>query len=222
MSDPVLVTGCDGFIGRHLCSRLRSLGIDFVGMDRVAFPFPKKVSHVYHLAGVSSIAAGERDPDACLNSHIGSYCVLMGLFDPKLITVAGSYLEYTDDDSVYVRAKRLASSAAIANGSRVVRLANVFGAGGHGIVDKWLSGGPRVVWTYGGKCSQLNFVHVNHAVQCLLDGVNAYGIWTSMFDIAEAFGPFTTECGPVINTPFMCGGGLNVFDYIKDRLHERS
>src|SRR6266545_3254080 len=67
--DRVLVTGASGFIGRHLASRLESIGKVVVRVSRVVgiditrddLPF-NDVGHVFHAAGRTGVVDAWKDP----------------------------------------------------------------------------------------------------------------------------------------------------------------
>ncbi|MDF2234811.1 NAD-dependent epimerase/dehydratase family protein [Albimonas sp. CAU 1670] len=78
----ILVTGASGLIGRHLCARFERAGIAFRPFDHARTPEedirdPDRFAQalegatgVVHLAAVSRVVWGERDPDLCWRTNV--------------------------------------------------------------------------------------------------------------------------------------------------------
>lgn len=82
----LLITGSKGLIGSALCNDLRLLGIEVLGLDIRWSPehseygdvlnfqlingLAKKVDGIVHLAGVSRVIFGERNPDLCWKTNV--------------------------------------------------------------------------------------------------------------------------------------------------------
>jgi UDP-glucose 4-epimerase len=87
----ILITGAAGLIGRHLCSRLESEGVDFRRFDirihsaqDIRDPFALRsalegVTGVVHLAAVSRVAWAQDDPDLCRATNVTSVELLVDL-----------------------------------------------------------------------------------------------------------------------------------------------
>lgn len=85
MSYRILVTGSEGLIGTALCAALEARGEDVVGLDLVALGEHRgdvrDLQHVrntiagcdgvVHLAAVSRVIWGERDPERCRSTNVG-------------------------------------------------------------------------------------------------------------------------------------------------------
>ncbi len=91
MKGPILVTGSAGMLGRALGLRLAGAGVGLRGLDRVGMGScrgdvrdPEAVARamagcrgVVHLAAVSRVGWGERDPAECLATNVeGTRCVV--------------------------------------------------------------------------------------------------------------------------------------------------
>ena len=78
----LLVTGAAGLIGRHFCARLTEAGVDYRPFDLRLHPLQdvrsqlslvealRDVEGVVHLAAVSRVIWGERDPNACFATNV--------------------------------------------------------------------------------------------------------------------------------------------------------
>jgi nucleoside-diphosphate-sugar epimerase len=109
----ILVTGSAGLIGKHLCARLRLAGMDFRQFDIRHCPDQdiqnrewlqkalEDVTGVVHLAAVSRVIWGERDPANCLSTNVTA---LRGL-----VEMLGSrrWLIFASSREVYGMASRL-------------------------------------------------------------------------------------------------------------------
>lgn len=111
----ILVTGSAGLIGRHLCVRLTSAGIAFRRFDIGHSPEQdicnrqsleealKDVTGVVHLAAVSRVIWGERDPANCLRTNVTAVESLVDL------SASGSrpWIVFASSREVYGIADRL-------------------------------------------------------------------------------------------------------------------
>ena len=156
----ILVTGSEGLIGRHLCARLAAAGIDYRGFDlrtdqdirdsQTLTQALEGVTGVVHLAAVSRVIWGEREPELCWATNAGGVrnvleAARQSARAPWLISASSrevygqpDALPATDDCplrpvNIYGRSKaegeRLVAEARSA-GFRActIRLSNVFGS----------------------------------------------------------------------------------------------
>lgn len=78
----VLVTGSNGFLGKNLVKRLKSLGIDTIciskpcSLDRFN---QKNLDTIFHLGGPCSIIQFNKDPFDCVQNTINSFLTVLGL-----------------------------------------------------------------------------------------------------------------------------------------------
>lgn len=160
------VTGSEGLIGTALCARLRSEGHNVTGFDH-ARPrgtvdygdildatalrqFADGCDGIVHLAGVSRVVWGERDPELCMRTNSeGTRTVLdsaLRAAAPPFVLIASSREVYgelltlpaTEDAplrpiNVYGRSKAQAEEHALAARARglataVLRFSNVYGS----------------------------------------------------------------------------------------------
>src|ERR1700690_4226336 len=118
----VLVTGSNGFIGKHLCRRLHADGFTVIGYDKEVDAESQhaeyethlgeigasdwvvsthKPDFVFHLAAISHLAKCDNDPEEAINTNvIGIANLLLALGDcadesyQPTIVVAGCGEEY--------------------------------------------------------------------------------------------------------------------------------
>ncbi len=111
----ILVTGAEGLIGRRLCARLRGEGLEVRAFDlkrslhedirdRASLAAAlKDVEGVIHLAAISRVAWGERDPALCQATNVEALQALVEL------SLAGSrpWLIFASSREVYGHPGRL-------------------------------------------------------------------------------------------------------------------
>ncbi len=159
----ILITGSAGLVGAALCEALVLAGHRVVGLDLLAIGAekgdvrdPARVRKALqgcdgavHLAGVSRVVSGERDPELCWDTNVHGLANLIGaleqhVFPPWLIFASSrevygdaECLPVTEDASlrpvnVYARSKvegEMLVAQAAGRGLRtsIVRLSNVYG-----------------------------------------------------------------------------------------------
>ena len=69
MPDRILVTGGNGFIGKHLVERLRAAG-PYVGVMDVDCDENMQWDGIVHLAAMSRVSLAERNPVKCIEANI--------------------------------------------------------------------------------------------------------------------------------------------------------
>jgi nucleoside-diphosphate-sugar epimerase len=86
----ILVTGAEGLIGRHICAVMKAAGVDYRPFDIRRSSFEdvrnseavtaalKGVRGIIHLAAVSRVAWGERDPGLCEAVNVRALQGLLG------------------------------------------------------------------------------------------------------------------------------------------------
>jgi nucleoside-diphosphate-sugar epimerase len=152
LSTTLLVTGSEGLIGTALCAALRAAGHTVRGLDlRATTPEdvrnPGDLSRamhgcqmVVHLAAVSRVIDGERDPDGCWATNVVGTRNVLDAADGRRVLFASSREVYGEQDrlpvhetdalkpmNVYGRAKVAAEEMVLARAGAVVRLSNVYG-----------------------------------------------------------------------------------------------
>ncbi|MFO0577959.1 MAG: NAD(P)-dependent oxidoreductase [Polyangia bacterium] len=163
----IAITGSEGLIGRHLCSALRQRGVEVLRIDRalphgssgraeleadnvsdVLQPLLDGCDGVVHLAAVSRVVWGQRDPALCLRTNVeGTRAVVQAALRSRVrpwVLLASSREVYGDaarlpvrEDAplqplnVYARSKVDAEACVLACRpalrTAIVRLSSVYG-----------------------------------------------------------------------------------------------
>ena len=156
----ILVTGSNGFIGKHLCKALATdhevVPYD-IGKTFVKGPF----DGIIHLAAISRVSEAEKDPVACLQANLILTATLLAS-EPKWFIFASTFEKPTN---VYGFSKRAAEDYIKLRASKYIiyRLSNVYGPGM--AQDKLL---PRLARGDVGKIDDgvLPFEHIPVSVVC--------------------------------------------------------
>lgn len=136
MSYKVLVTGAEGFIGKHFCQMLKHHKIPYLGMDKksggdilTAMSFPAKITHVIHFAALKTVSLGETRPYQFIETNIyGTQRILEWYPDARIVNISSSAAE--ECKSIYGITKRTAELLGDRHAKCLnVRLYNVFGEG---------------------------------------------------------------------------------------------
>jgi nucleoside-diphosphate-sugar epimerase len=153
-----------GFIGRHLGRRLDGnyIGIDLrQGKDILTCDLPD-ADRVYHLAANTAAA----DPEFVRSAEVNIMGTLRLLYryGNRLVLASSSMVNYPH--TPYAISKRAAEDYAAHVGAAIVRFPNVFGAGGHSVVDKF--GAAAIAEVRGTGEQMRTYAHVSVAVDALL------------------------------------------------------
>lgn len=165
----VLVTGHLGFVGRHLCEELDRRG-DFIigidvkeGADILACGLPD-VDRVFHLAAQTNAQSDDAAFDASVNI-MGSIRI-MDRYREKAVMASSSMACYPV--TPYGISKKALEDYAAFFGSSVVRFCNLFGPGGHSVVDKFREAEDRIS-IFGSGDQVRTYAPVSDAVEALLN-----------------------------------------------------
>lgn len=133
----VLVTGHRGFVGGHLCKRLGDVvGIDLKdGEDILTADLPE-VDRVYHLAANTDAQCADVAADARVN--IMGTLRLLERYGDRVVFASSSMVAYPV--TPYGISKLAAERYCRMYGAAVVRFCNLFGAGGHSVIDRFREG----------------------------------------------------------------------------------
>ena len=208
MDGPILITGSEGLVGRALRAALSACGADVAGLDlrgpcgedgdvRDAQRVRDAVAGcrgIVHLAAVSRVVWGERDPQGCRDVNVGGLRnVLEGALDPARrpwLIFASSREVYGQPDclpvtedaplrpvNVYGRCKAEGERLVAAAGDRglraaVVRLSNVYGSP-HDHADRVLPAFARAAvrgsaLRVEGEAHVFDFTHLDDTVRGIL------------------------------------------------------
>lgn len=134
-----LVTGSDGFIGRHLCRMLREDGHEVVTMDKksgedvVVCVLPYGMDRVFHLAAQTDARCKDALIDA--RDNVMSAVRVMQRYGDKVVFSSSSAVNSLI--SPYSISKLAGEHYAKLFGSGVVRFCNIYGSGGRSFFDKF-------------------------------------------------------------------------------------
>lgn len=135
----VLVTGSDGFIGKHLTKMLQAEGYEVVGLDiktgnDVVFcALPSDVGRVFHLAAQTDARTNDGLGDA--RDNILSAVRIMHAYGDKVVYPSSSAVNYLT--TPYAISKKAGEMYAKLYGCGVVRFCNIYGAGGRSFIDRY-------------------------------------------------------------------------------------
>lgn len=164
----VLVTGHLGFVGTHLVRALNARG-DLVhgldlkdGHDINGALMPRKVDRVYHLAAQVDAQTENARLDAWTNIF-GTLRVLK-YYGAKVVLASSSMVNYPD--TPYAISKRAAEDYARMYGASVVRFCNLYGEGGHSVIDVFREAEELTIFGDGNQLR--SYAPVEAAVAALL------------------------------------------------------
>lgn len=201
----VLVTGSEGFIGGHLVKMLQRLGwtsppVELVQIDLRTPRRSRDIRYhnklddvrlVYHLAAVSD--ARSEDVYEMMDVNVAGTARLAKMYGPKMIFISSRMARL--ENSPYAVSKRAAEAACHLYGSTIVRLPNVFGAGGHSVVDVFRKHAiDGTVATINGDGEQLReYISVERALDEIVaaapscEPLNVSGMRMTVNDVAAFF-----------------------------------
>ncbi len=164
----ILVTGSDGFIGKHLVWRLVGLRYDVVGLDVksgndiLTCDLPD-ADLVFHLAAQTDATSADIEADARVN--------IMGLL--RVLTRYGDKVVFASSTATYDAKTPYAISKLTGEhycelyGASVVRLCNVFGDGGHSVIERFAQ--DETLTIYGDGQQVRTYSPVESAVDLFVD-----------------------------------------------------
>lgn len=139
----VIVTGAEGYLGKELCNKLKSLGIDIYRIDKKLGIGIETITDledadvVIHLAGVSRRSMGEQNPKKCFRSNIMDTvhlceCVMAKEKKPRMVYI--SSIDADKGDQAYGVSKLCAERICLYYQSKglniiILRLPSIIGKG---------------------------------------------------------------------------------------------
>lgn len=167
----VLVTGSKGFIGQHLVRELKErypeweiTECDLKDGKDAGDEFTDEYSIIYHLAAMTDVEECEADPEKCRETNALLLKKMLTSF--KGLFIFTSTVAAQKPNSVYGKSKLDGEGFVKQYKNHIIfRLANVYGPGGHGVINKFLEANPI---TINGDGSQTrDFIHVDEVVSYL-------------------------------------------------------
>jgi UDP-glucose 4-epimerase len=176
-----LVTGADGFIGVHLIAALARRGHTVTttvlaahDLRLVGPPTDPRPDVIFHLAAQTSVQASLEDPVADAETNIiGTLRILAAAEQANAHVVFASTAAATEPiDSPYGLSKRAAERYCFLSSptATILRFANVYGPGGHGVVSIFarLAARDAPATIYGDGRQTRDFIHVDDVVGALI------------------------------------------------------
>lgn len=169
----VLVTGSEGFIGGHLVEALLSDGHEVVGVDRktgldIASCELPHADLVFHLAAQTDATSTDAYSDAQTNV-MGLLRILM-CYRSAVVFASSAMVDHPV--TPYAVAKLAGEKYCAIYGASVVRLCNVFGPGGHSVIDRFAS--EETLTVYGSGLQTREYAHVAQAVSLFMQEIREH------------------------------------------------
>ena len=191
----VLVTGSEGFVGKHLVKKLEEIGhsvekIDLkLGTDILTSELPI-VDKVIHLAAQTDAFCEAAAMDAEVN--IMGTIRLLDKYGYNLVFASSTVINYKH--CPYAISKTAADLYCKLYGANIVRFCNLYGEGGHSAIDKFREGDEINIR---GDGTQLRtYAPVEDAIKALIDmmEIDRFGMETilpgtdmSVLEVAAMF-----------------------------------
>jgi UDP-glucose 4-epimerase len=168
LAHKALVTGHLGFVGKHLTKRLTQDGWDVIGIDRklgadVQFADLPSVDRVFHLAAQTN--AQDKDAIRDAQTNVMGALRVFATYGDKCVFASSSMVNYPR--CPYAISKRAGEDYALYFGCAVVRFCNLYGEGGHSVIDK-MRDGERIM-IYGTGEQVRTYAPVEDAIDALMN-----------------------------------------------------
>lgn len=160
----IVVTGHRGFVGGHLLRAIQGpvIGLDLAdGNDILTCDLPD-ADRVFHLAACTDAQAADAGADA--RTNIMGTLRLLDRYGPAVVFASSSMVNYPV--TPYAISKLAGEKYCALYGAAVVRFCNLFGEGGHSVIDRFRE--AEVLRVRGNGEQLRTYAHVGEAVAALL------------------------------------------------------
>jgi len=197
----ILITGCKGFIGGYLSKKLDAIGLDIKdGHDLLTCDLPD-ADVVIHLAANASVVNSMEDPEYDVKCNILTTLRLLKRYPKAKFIFASSGGAIQDEIiSVYGLSKLACENyiKLLHDNYVILRFPNIFGKGGHGVIEKFLEGEPKI---YGDGMASRDYVHVEDITDGIIKSLDwekglymmGGGTQATVNELAEATGKKITH-----------------------------
>lgn len=161
----IVITGHRGFVGGHLIKRLANeevVGIDIKDGNDILNCYLPDADKVFHLAAQTDAQSEDAEDDA-LTNVIGSIKIFER-YREKVVFASSSMVNYPT--SPYAISKAAGEAYAKLFGVAIVRFCNLYGPGGHSVIDKFRE--SPLLKIYGTGEQLRTYAPVGDAVAALL------------------------------------------------------
>lgn len=176
----ILITGSDGFIGKHLCKRLESDGYKFIKIDLKSGNdinddnIYEDIVTVYHLAAQTSVQKSIDAPREDAITNIGTILSVINKYPNAKIIYPGSAASISCN-SPYGLSKKVAGEyiKLLHENHAICNLPNIYGQGSNGVVDVYKNSHEVII--YGDGTQVRTFLNVDDVVDALVMSINWKG-----------------------------------------------
>lgn len=166
----IVVTGSEGFIGKHLVRALVNAGHEVIGLDLKTGQDIRTcelpdADVVYHLAAQTDATCTDARADADVNV-MGMLRLLLH-YQTAMVFASSAMVSYPV--TPYAIAKFAGEMYCKLYGASVVRLCNIYGPGGHSVIDRFAR--DEVLTVYGSGRQSREYAHVDAAVAMMMEEI---------------------------------------------------
>lgn len=217
----ILVTGSEGFIGRHLCQAILNKGYTLIQFDKkltldifdeALESHIKEVDVIIHLAALTSVEQSFKNPAETFRVNVlgtARVAELCNKYKKKLIYPSSAAI-YHHELSPYAYSKLVAENIVTGMSksfpTTVLRLFNVFGAemnsDSGSVMHNFLTNDDIIVFGDGEQTR--DFIHVRDVVEIMLDAVENKKYEDTVFDVGT---------GEAYSTNYIAG----LFSYLRNK-----
>lgn len=167
-----LITGHRGYIGSQLIKEIDAIGLDLKdGNDILTCDLPD-ADVVIHLAAQTNVIASVADPEFDARTNIlGTIRLAKRYKDSHFVFASSGGAIQEKIESPYGLSKYCAEEyiKMICKNYTILRFANIFGEGDHGVVNKFIT---QPITVYGDGTSTRNYVYIKDLVRGIIESLD--------------------------------------------------